>query len=189
LLGLVPQAKDGPIVAVPPTLTFNQNNVRMGMSSMNLSEKDITRFWKKVNKRPDGIWEWIGTRRRGEHGMFMLNGKATFAHRISWFLIKGKILEGQCVLHKNDVPWDVNPDNLWVGSQLENIADRHKKGRTRAVSGEQQGHAKLTETAVKRIRHLKASTDISYAKLAIQFGVHKSTIKDVVARRQWKHVP
>lgn len=40
--------------------------------------------------------------------------------------------EGICVLHTCDTPGCVRPSHLWLGTQLENIADRESKGRGRS---------------------------------------------------------
>lgn len=52
------------------------------------------------------------------------------AHRYAWRLSRGPIPKGLCVLHRCDVRSCVNPDHLFLGTQIENIDDRNRKGRT-----------------------------------------------------------
>ncbi len=52
-----------------------------------------------------------------------------YAHRMAYELYVGPIPDGMCVLHRCDNPGCVNPEHLWLGTQLENVIDRDKKNR------------------------------------------------------------
>jgi hypothetical protein len=54
--------------------------------------------------------------------------RSALAHRISYELYRGNPGEFH-VLHLCDVRCCVNPNHLFLGTNLDNIADRHKKGR------------------------------------------------------------
>lgn len=93
----------------------------------------MERFWKKVDKRgPEECWTWLASVQTVGHpyGYFRFGKTMKKAHRISWMLNNGEIPEGMCVLHKCDNPRCVNPAHLFIGTQLENIRDRDRKGRT-----------------------------------------------------------
>lgn len=99
------------------------------------------RFWTKVNKfgpAPSHLpklgpcWLWTAGTIRG-YGQIgsVINGKRrpAYAHRLSWEMAHGPILDGLEVLHKCDVPLCVRPDHLFLGSQQDNLTDARQKGR------------------------------------------------------------
>lgn len=98
-----------------------------------------TRFWAKVNK--DGpvhpvlgtpCWLWtasFGTAGYGQIGVGGAVGRPIGAHRVSWELHNGPIPDGMCALHKCDVKACVNPEHLFTGTLIDNVADMMEKGR------------------------------------------------------------
>lgn len=115
---------------------------------INLSEKDIARFWSKVNKDgplPDqsnphyaGLgpcWIYTGRGRNGSgYGLFGAQGRMLLVHRLSFRLVVGEIPKGEgyhgtCVLHRCDNPICVNPEHFRLGTQQDNEDDKHLKGR------------------------------------------------------------
>jgi hypothetical protein len=75
----------------------------------------------------------LGTDGRGEFYVGTFEGKRRMvaSHRFAWEGAYGPIPEGLCVLHKCDTPCCVNPDHLFLGTQLDNIEDMARKGRGR----------------------------------------------------------
>ena len=104
-----------------------------------MKKKDTTyeqRFWEKVQKT-DSCWLWIGGKTDGGYGMFIDGMKIVGerrAHRISYCLHHNtKISDPSAfVCHSCDNPSCVNPEHLWLGDNLSNVADRVAKGRHRA---------------------------------------------------------
>lgn len=90
------------------------------------------RFWEKVEKNgPSLCWEWRAVKDRYGYGRFCLgvDQRGALAHRTAWFVKYGEIPHGKSVLHKCDNPACVNPEHLYLGTQLENMRDMLQKGR------------------------------------------------------------
>ena len=154
-----------------------------------LSEKDIERFWKHVNKKSeDECWEWGASRNPNGYGNIKVNYKIRKAHRISWTIHQGEIPEGLCVCHTCDTPSCVNPYHLFLGTHTDNMNDMNRKRRGVTFIGEQQGRHKLTEKEVVEIREKYIPFEYSARKLAEEYGVSQHTICCVVKRKTWKHV-
>lgn len=97
-----------------------------------LSEKEANRFWAQVDKSGE-CWEWTGTRSRG-YGAFKLlrvRASALMAHRVSWEISNGMIVDGLFVCHRCDNKRCVRPDHLFLGTNRDNQLDAVAKGRTR----------------------------------------------------------
>ena len=151
------------------------------------------RLWKKVVVLgPDDCWEWRGWRDdRGGSAMgygrihvFDEWGKThnVPVHRVAWMLTYGAIPEGLDVLHQCDNPPCCNPSHLFLGTDVDNAADRSAKDR--GARGERSGLAKLTESDVREIR----SSNLLQRELAKRFGVSQPLIGMIRRRVIWKHV-
>lgn len=154
------------------------------------------RFWDKVEKRGnDECWPWLAARmpRKGfEYGKIGsgTGGAPLYAHRVSYELSVGPIPEGLHVLHRCDNPPCVNPRHLFLGTNADNIRDAFAKGRVARPHGEAQANARLTETQVKAIRaeYRKGKKGYGFASLGRKYGIHHSTVRQIVTRITWRHV-
>lgn len=92
----------------------------------------VQRFEAKCQKTSAGCVE-LRTHLNIKTGRayFQENKKRHIAARWIWEKTNGPLSEGECVLHRCDNPACVNLAHLFVGSQVENIADRDQKGRNR----------------------------------------------------------
>lgn len=97
------------------------------------------RFWLRVEKS-DGCWEWKGARNGKRYGHLRRpRGGMVKAHRFSWELHNGRTVPaGIKVCHACDNPPCVRPDHLFLGTQLQNVADMLAKGRYRNGITERQ---------------------------------------------------
>ena len=158
-----------------------------------MNQKDIDRFWIKVNKT-DKCWEWTAAKRAHGYGSFYLDGVTQSAHRISYQIEHSKIPKGLSILHHCDNVTCVNPDHLYPGTQKQNMQDCVKRGRFRGGKGgggspgERHPRAKLTEKQVLEIRAKYASGEMKSRALAKAYGVAKTTIEGVIYRYNWKHI-
>jgi hypothetical protein len=138
-------------------------------------------FWKRVDKSGD-CWLWQGWMNPDGYGEFRMNYHTHLAHRLSYEWANGEIPDGMCVCHSCDVPACVNPDHLFLGTQADNVRDRHEKGHT--AHGEGAAASKLTVSEVRTIRELFDSGR-SKRSLAVQFGVSRKNIRCIVNRDTW----
>lgn len=148
--------------------------------SANISAEDRVRFWAKVCKRnADECWPWQGSGLGREgYGQFTVTstGGASrkqlhlYAHRVAWIVTRGDIPQGVSVLHRCDNPGCVNPDHLFLGSQLDNMRDASQKGRLSIARRRNRRGVKPVAVA----RYLNGG--VSADALAAEFGVCKLTI-------------
>lgn len=95
-----------------------------------LRPESIERFWDKVAHIPfHTCWEWTAAKNEKGYGVFGVGKETDKASRLAYKLTKGPIPRGLFVLHSCDNPGCVNPDHLWLGTNLDNVKDMIKKGR------------------------------------------------------------
>ena len=87
------------------------------------------RLYSRIHKTR-GCWIWKGSLHRTGYGTTWWRGKHDYAHRVIWDAFVGSIPQGKHVLHSCDNPRCVRPSHLFLGTQLDNNADRDEKGRT-----------------------------------------------------------
>lgn len=148
------------------------------------------RLWARVQKRPDGCWEWQGyrdARGYGQIGLGTRNEGITSTHRAAWLVTGGEIPEGMVVRHKCDNPPCCNPDHLELGTHQQNSDD--KLARKRQAKGASLPHTKLTDDQVHEIRARyvarygppkRGGRRSNAPELAAEYGVTKNYIFQIV---------
>ena len=152
----------------------------------------MKRFWEKVENGP-GCWLWIASRDANGYGLFSLRGRLIRAHRVAWILENGGIPSGVQVLHRCDNPQCVRVSHLFLGTNHDNVLDRHSKNRSKNLfknghlvnAGEKSRTAKLTWGDVREIRRL-AATGESIRGISRKFCIDESGISRVVSGKSWK---
>ncbi len=151
-----------------------------------------------------GCWLWSAGRNWSGYGQFCWRPIANHiaAHRAAWLLYRGDIPAGLHVCHRCDTPACVNPDHLFLGTPQDNSLDAWRKGRlVRFVPGsgaaalkekpwliprgERAGaKRKLGRDQILQIRDRAAAGETNTA-LGKEYGVHRTTIRCVIARKNW----
>jgi len=144
------------------------------------------RFARYVRKTAT-CWLWTGAVMNTGYGELQ-NGKGRIelTHRLAWKFAYGPIPKGRWVLHHCDVQRCVRPSHLFLGTQVDNMRDASKKGRT--SRGMRRNGVKLTDQAVRAIRRAYARGGVTMRTLGDKYGVWDSVISNVVHRKAWKHI-
>jgi hypothetical protein len=152
------------------------------------------KFWLRVPDRPkDGCWIWrgcVGCRNRKgrrRYGVFMGNNprRQLLAHRFAYALAHGVAPAGLDVLHRCDNELCVRQEHMFLGTCVDNVADRHAKGRD--ARGVRNGSAKLTPSVVRVIKHERAR-GVPRRVLARRFRVNSATIWWIDKGETWREV-
>lgn len=91
----------------------------------------------KCSYAGDGCWRWTGGLDGSGYGRWSIDGKYRSMHRVAWTAFRGPIPVGLHVLHKCDVRNCLNPDHLFLGTNLDNTYDMHRKGRANVFGRKQ----------------------------------------------------
>lgn len=144
------------------------------------------RFWSRVIKT-DYCWNWNGTK-RGNYGCLEIDGVLTSAHRFSWEIHFGKIINNLNVLHKCDNTICVNPEHLFLGTISDNNKDRARKNRSWRPKGVLHPLSKLTENDIRNIRSIYKNKNLSQRAIAKIFNVSQECIRKILKYITWSHI-
>ena len=161
--------------------------------------KTITDEQRLFNNRridDNGCWVWTGFYKKETpkkkylpYGFMHIGSRTDKSqrlvqvHRVAASLWKGLDLKKSeiHVLHSCDNPRCFNPEHLFFGDNISNVADRHAKGRDARQCGESSPNCRLTDLQVAEIRSLKGSA--THRVIAGRFGVTRSHISAILAGR------
>ena len=147
----------------------------------------IARFWELVDKKSEyQCWEWQGQIGRNGYGFFSICNWPYLAHRISFLIHNGYLIDNLFVLHKCDNPKCVNPKHLILGTAKQNAKDAVSKNRM--AVGELNGMSSLRNEDVLTIRTEFAAGTKTMKQLANELGVHVPCIQRIIRRERWSHV-
>jgi hypothetical protein len=141
------------------------------------------RFWAKVEKT-DTCWLWRAATTRCGYGVFGLNGKTMYAHRLSLEMALGRpIAEGLEAAHAPIICRNrhcVNPAHLREATKSENELDKRLDG-TQYTSGRR---GPLTDEVVRAIR---ADPRVQHL-VAKEYGMKQTAISRIKLRKRYAHV-
>jgi hypothetical protein len=163
------------------------------------------RFWLYVDKSGE-CWNWMSAKTHKGYGIITIRcepqylaGRASAsvsAHRVAYQLHYGPFDPALHVLHRCDNPSCVRPDHLFLGTDKDNAVDKVQKGRHRygpettsmsdRCRGEKHGLTHFTWPQVREIRQRYADGATSHGRLAREYGVAASTIRNIIKGNTWK---
>jgi DNA invertase Pin-like site-specific DNA recombinase len=79
----------------------------------------------------------------------------------------------------------VNPNHLFLGTDVDNVKDKVRKGRQSRLDGKLNGMCKLSETQVREIVSLHEQ-GLSYRNLAKKFGIGNTQIARIIKKQSWR---
>jgi hypothetical protein len=147
------------------------------------------RFFEKVNKTKD-CWLWLASTCGPGYGQFWTGERLQMSHRWAYSYFIGSLPEGKVVMHTCDQMLCVKPEHLKLGTQAQNLADMHAKGRNRKPetyikqAGEKCWNAKLTNEQAAEIRK-QHDLGVSSRTLADKYTVNYTTINNIVKGRRY----
>lgn len=108
-------------------------------------------------------------------------------HRLVCEAFLGPRPDGTQILHGPGGQLDNRVANLSYGTASENNG-RDKLRDGTLPQGTRHPNAKLTEAVVRECRLRYATSVVTYAVLASEFGVHQQTVRNAVIGKTWRHV-
>ena len=143
-----------------------------------IPKKIVDRFMSYVFPEPNtGCYLWGGGKSDNGYGVFNIKipglPKIMRAHRFSWVANGKELTPGLELCHSCDNPLCVNPNHLWLGTQLENMRDCKAKNRnpTWIKTHCLNGHEFTPENTYRRVdgyrecRICKRKTNSEYRKM------------------------
>lgn len=96
---------------------------------MNLTEKEIARFWAKVDRSggAEACWPWLGGHDCKGYGALTLNGLSIRVHRIAYRLSSGADAGRLNVFHSCDNFSCCNPAHLLASATRKSVGDTLSK--------------------------------------------------------------
>lgn len=143
------------------------------MTTSNVANKlSVSERLRLATDKSGECWVITKLAKGRKYPALSVNGQLVQAHRLAWTLERGPIPDGLKVLHRCDNRRCVRVDHLFLGTQLDNIADMVMKGRSRSPRGEKNGNSKLSDAEVRELRRM-GETASTY-ELARRFGISPS---------------
>lgn len=124
-------------------------------------------------------YQVVGVRRNGRIRVFQVGFLVLEA------FVGPKPPDMECC-HGDGDPLNNRLDNLRWDTHQSNEDDKKRHGTRPKGSG--HAHAKLTEDQVREIRDIYARGGITKIGIARAFGLHHSTVLNILSRKGWRHV-
>lgn len=138
------------------------------------------KFISKIIKLETGCWDFKSTLSPDGYRRFYTNGNDYRASRISYQFFKGtEGLKELDVLHTCDNRWCVNPEHLYLGTELENCSDKTRRGRN--------PHCSLVPEQVVEILYRHEAKQ-SVKELSKLFNISCGQCYMIINGKSWKEL-
>jgi hypothetical protein len=148
-------------------------------SDMNNAERRLAaaRLWSScdTSRGHSECWPWTNPSVDGHgYGVVHAGGRHYGAHRVAYMLATGEDIVGEIIRHSCDNPKCCNPAHLLSGDHAANMRDMAERNRA---------HGKILSDEMGLEILSRFRNGESQSLLGRSFGVHRSTIFDIVRRR------
>jgi hypothetical protein len=159
---------------------------------INYTQKDINRFYNKINIIEEGpnkdCWEIDCGKGNDGYPIFSIKSYPILANRFMYQIHHpDEIIEGLLVCHSCDHPWCVNPEHLWLGTNEDNMNDMVNKNRQ--AKGSVNGNSKLTDKSVEEILiNIQSGCLTSVKEIMKRYAVGNFTVYGILNENYWLRI-
>lgn len=130
-----------------------------------------------------GCWEWAASLGTHGYGQLAVGGSGPMAaSRAAYIAWVGPAGRGDFVCHRCDNRKCINPEHLFLGKDVDNIADMTAKGRH--AHGERRKNHKPTGAQVSEIRSRYSAGGVRQKTLANEFGVSRTLVSLITSEKR-----
>jgi len=112
------------------------------------------------------------------YGLTSYMGVKCGSHRRAYMVHHGETpssIKGLVVMHTCDNPRCIEPDHLRLGTQADNMQDKHSKGRGNMPKGDTHGSSKVT-VAERRLIADRFNSGTPGKVLAAEYGISLASV-------------
>lgn len=153
-----------------------------------LKQKLLSRMVKADGPLDTQCWIWTWGQDGAGYGHVWWKGKVWGTHRLSYIVFVGPIPPNLDCLHHCDDKACIRPNHLYLGTDLDNVNDRIRRGRSKHYVGEAHCSATLTEVEVSHIKFLALEEQLSLSQIGELYGTTYGNVFMIKKGLSWKHV-
>lgn len=142
------------------------------------------RFMSKLQPcrfKRDECWIWAGATKGNGYGNFRWADREYMtAHKAAYLLFVGSVPDQMDVCHSCDIRYCVNPDHLFIGSRIENMADASGKGRLKRDPSGRRARLRKAQVQVQEVRRFIA-LGMTPKQIEASTGVGEWTVGRIIS--------